>query len=1055
MTESPTAAAALSPFDVVIFDLDGVVTDTAAVHEAAWRDLFTEVLKDRRIPPTARRDPFSSTDYQRYVDGRPREDGVEAFLGSRGIELPVGDALDPAGAWSVRGLAERKNRLFRERLGREGVLAFPGTVALLERLRSGRVPVVLATSSRNASAVLAAAGLSNAFDLVLDGAIAGELGLAGKPDPALFLEVAHRWGIPPARAVVIEDAVAGVEAAHRGGFGLVVGIDRTDLRRVELEAAGADVVLNDVSELDLGRVLTDPWRLVYEGYDPAHEGHREALTTLGNGYLAVRGAAPESRMSEVRYPGTYLAGVYNRLVSTVQGQTAEDEHMVNVPNWLVLDVRLDGTDWWSRGGLKIRRERRVLDLLRATLQREVVLEADDGRRLEVVQRRFVSMAQPHLMALETVFTARGWNAPVGIRSGVDTGVTNENVPEDALLSHHHLAVLEVSGPAEPAPVIEVETSQSHIRIATALQTRVSGPAGSGVPGEEAGVYYRSFDVPLTDAVPLVVTKTAAIVTSRDRAVSSPASGARSVLRAGGQGFDGMLSEHEDAWGRLLHLFVVAIDGGPQVQLILNLHVFHVLQTLSPHTAELDAGVPARGLHGEGYRGHIFWDELFVLPLLTTRMPSVARSLIDYRWRRLPAAREAAAAAGFRGALFPWQSGSDGREETPRWLFSRRSGRWVPDYSHLQRHAGLTVAFNAWQYFLATQDRAWLLHHGAELVVEVARLVASMSDYDEDEDRFHLRGVMGPDEYHTGYPENAGGGLNDNAYTNVMAAWVCEQAHEIMTILHGHDLEDLRGRLSITPAEMETWLHVSQRMFVPFLGGGIISQFDGYEHLQELDWEHYRNRYKNIERLDLILEAEGDSTNRYRLAKQADVLMLLYVLGEEELMLFLARLGYTVTSAQLAAAVDYYLARTAHGSTLSRVAHASVLAAMDPERAWSTFREALTADLDDTQGGTTHTGIHLGAMAGTIDVIQRSFAGLRITRDALLFSPTMPTGIRAVSFRVRYRDQLLEVSLDHGTLTVAAAPGDAAAVCVRVGIDEVRLGAGETRKFVLHAPDTAG
>ena len=1053
MTESPTAAAALSPFDVVIFDLDGVVTDTASVHEAAWRDLFNEVLKDRRVPPTARRDPFSSSDYQRYVDGRPREDGVEAFLGSRGIELPVGDALDPAGEWSVHGLAERKNQLFRERLGRERVAAFPGTVALLERLRSGRVPVVLATSSRNASAVLAASGLSNAFDLVMDGAVAGELGLAGKPDPALFLEVVHRLGIPPARAVVIEDAVAGVEAAHRGGFGLVVGIDRADVRRSELEAAGADVVQNDVSELDLGRVLTDPWRLVYEGYDPAHEGHREALTTLGNGYLAVRGSAPESRMSEVRYPGTYLAGVYNRLVSTVQGQTAEDEHMVNVPNWLVLDIRLDETDWWSRGGLKIRRERRVLDLLRATLRREVVLEADDGRRLELVQRRFVSMAQPHLMALETTFTARGWSGSVSIRSGVDTGVTNENVPEDALLSHHHLAVLKVSEPAEPTSVIEVETIQSHIRIATALQTQVSG-AGSGAPGEEAGLYYRSFEVSLTDAVPLLVTKTAAIVTSRDRAVSSPASGARLVLRASGQGFDGMLSEHEDAWGRLLHLFVVTIDGSPQVQLILNLHVFHLLQTLSPHTAELDAGVPARGLHGEGYRGHIFWDELFVLPLLTSRMPSVARSLIDYRWRRLPAAREAAAAAGFRGALFPWQSGSDGREETPRWLFSRRSGRWVPDYSHLQRHAGLTVVFNAWQYFLATQDRGWFLHHGAELVVEVARLVAAMSEYDVEEDRFHLRGVMGPDEYHTDYPDNPGGGLNDNAYTNVMAAWVCEQAHEIMTMLHGHDLEDLRGRLSIDPAEVEAWLHVSKRMFVPFSGGGIISQFDGYEDLQELDWEHYRSRYKNIERLDLILEAEGDSTNRYRLAKQADVLMLLYVLGEKELMLFLARLGYTVSPDQLAATVEYYLTRTAHGSTLSRVAHASVLAAMDPDRAWGTFREALTADLDDTQGGTTHTGIHLGAMAGTIDVIQRSFAGLRITKDALLFSPKMPKGIRAVSFRVRYRDQLLEVSLDHGTLTVSAAPGDAAAVCVQVGSDEVLLGAGEMRKFVLRAPDTA-
>ena len=540
-----------------------------------------------------------------------------------------------------------------------------------------------------------------------------------------------------------------------------------------------------------------------------------------------------------------------------------------------------------------------------------------------------------------------------------------------------------------------------------------------------------------------------MVTSRDRAVSSPELAARSVIRIAGHGFERMLTEHEDVWGRLLPMFAIDMDGSPQVQLILNLHVFHLLQTLSPHTAELDAGVPARGLHGEGYRGHIFWDELFVLPLLTSRMPSVARSLITYRWRRLPAAREAAAAAGLGGALFPWQSGSDGREETPLWLFNRRSDRWVPDYSHLQRHAGLAVAFNAWQYFLATQDREWLLRHGAELIVEVARFVASMSEYDQDEDRFHLRGIMGPDEYHTGYPDHPDAGLDDNAYTNVMAAWVCAQACEIMTMLHGHDLEVLQARLSVDPAEIEGWRHASQRMSVPF-HDGIISQFAGYENLKELDWEHYRDAYTNLERLDLILEAEGDSTNQYRLAKQADVLMLLYVLGENELITFLARLGYEVSAAQLAGTVDYYLARTAHGSTLSRVAHASVLAARDPERAWNTFREALTADLDDTQGGTTHTGIHLGAMAGSIDVVQRSFAGLRITRDALLFSPKMPKGIRTVSFHVRYRDHLLAVNLEHGTLTVSAAPGDASAIRLQVGSERVLLGAGDTRHFPLIA-----
>ncbi|QDG66909.1 beta-phosphoglucomutase family hydrolase [Pseudarthrobacter sp. NIBRBAC000502772] len=1048
MTESPTASAALSPFDAVIFDLDGVVTDTASVHEAAWKELFDGVLEDPRIPSDAGRGPFTSGDYLDYVDGRTREDGVASFLASRDVALPAGGRADAAGAWSVHGLAKLKDRLFKERLARDGVKTFPGTVALIERLRSARVPVAVATSSRNASRVLAAAGLSKSFDLVMNGVIAAELGLPGKPDPAVFLEIVHRLGVSPARAVVIEDAIAGVEAARRGGFGLVVGIDRAN-RRAELEAAGADVVLTDVAQLDLGRVLTDPWRLIYEGYDPAHEGHREALTTLGNGYVAVRGAEPESSRSDVHYPGTYLAGVYNRLLSTVQGQDVEDEHMVNAPNWLVLDVRLDGTDWCSRGGLKILRERRILDMRRATLEREAVLEAPDGRRLALGQRRFVSMAQPHLMALNVTLTALGWSGSAEIRSGVDTGVTNENVPEDALLAHHHLLGLGVTEPAGPIPVIEVETSQSHVRIATALRTDVTGPASPGDPGEQDGHHYRSWDLQLENAKPVVVTRTAAVVTSRDRAISSPALAAANVLRTASPSFDSLLAEHEAAWGKLLSLFAIDIGGSPQVQLILNLHVFHLLQTLSPHTAELDAGVPARGLHGEGYRGHIFWDELFVLPLLTSRMPSVARSVINYRWRRLPAAREAAKESGLKGALFPWQSGSDGREETPRWLFNRRSGRWLPDYSHLQRHAGLTVAYNAWQYFMATQDREWLLRQGAELIVEVARLVASMAEYDRETDRFHLRGIMGPDEYHTGYPDNPGAGLDDNAYTNVMAAWVCAQACEILSLVHGHDLADLTARLAMEQAEIERWRHVSTRMYVPF-HEGIISQFAGYEQLQELDWDHYRNAYRNIERLDLILEAEGDSPNRYRLAKQADVLMLLYVLGGQELMLFLARLGYDVTAAQLEATVDYYLARTAHGSTLSRVAHASVLAAKDPDRAWNTFREALSADLDDTQGGTTRTGIHLGAMAGTIDVVQRSFAGLRITSNALLFAPKMPKGIKSVSFHVRYRDHLLGVVLEHGKLTVSAAPGDAGPIWLQVGPERHQLAAGDQRQFLLGA-----
>ncbi|QCB95775.1 HAD family hydrolase [Arthrobacter sp. PAMC25564] len=1059
MTESPTVAAALAPVDAVIFDLDGVVTDTAELRSAAWQQLFDTVLQDPRLPPETRRDPFSDGDFSGYIEGRTGEDGVATFLASRGASIPQGSPADGPGEWTAFGLAERQNEGFEQLLGARPVRVFPGTVALLERLKAGRIPVVLATSSRNAGAIVAAAGLEGAFDHIIDGRTALDRGVAGQPAPALALEAVRRLEIAPSRAMVIGQAVSGVEAGRRGGFGLVVGVDRTG-RRSALEAAGADVVVEDISELDIGLVITHPWLLVYEGFDPAHEGHREALTTLGNGYLATRGAAPEHRAGEVHYPGTYLAGIYNSLHSVVQGQETVDEHMVNIPDWLPLDVRIEGAGWWSEGGLKLRGERRTLDLKRAVLSREALLEDDAGRQLQLLQRRLVSMAEPHLAALETTLTAVGWSGRGSIRSGCDTDVTNSNVPEDAQLAHRHLTDVAVSasdgGPGIGRLTVDVRTSTSRIGIALALRTEVSevsdipgvsGAPAAGVPEQLGGLHAHRFDVDFRDGVPVTATKTVAIASSRDHAISSPRTAAQAVLARAPHDFEVLLAEHEAAWSLLLEPFIIESDAPSPARLILNLHVFHLLQTVTTHTAELDAGVPARGLHGEGYRGHIFWDELFVLPVLNSRLPSVARELIDYRWRRLGTARDAARAAGLQGALFPWQSGSDGTEQTPKLLFNKLSGHWMPDYSHRQRHVGLAVAFNAWQYFEATQDRGWLTRHGAEIVVDVARLFASMADYDAKEDRFHIKGVMGPDEYHTGHPGNPGGGLNDNAYTNVMAAWVFDQAVWIMHSVRGFDMEELRARLGITAAEIAHWAQLSRRMFVPFHDDGIISQFDGYSALRELDWNHYRRSYRNIERLDLILEAEGDSTNHYRLAKQADVLMLLYVLGEDQLLGFLGRMGYAVTPAQIGATVDFYLARTAHGSTLSRVAHASVLAQRDPERAWATFREALDADLDDTQGGTTSAGIHLGAMAGSIDVVQRSFAGLRITRDALDFTPRLPAELSRVEFQVRYRDQLLAVRLETDRLRVSAAPGDAAPVLVRVGTQRVLLRAGQEHEFL--------
>ncbi|MFZ2625693.1 MAG: HAD family hydrolase [Propionibacterium sp.] len=1016
---------AMPPHEAVIFDLDDVVADTAALHAAAWKRLIEEVLADPRAGTPdagAMSEPFDTvSDYRRYIADRPAQEGVRVFLAARGIRIPPGRPADPPGAWSVQGLAGRKDQIFLSLVAAAGVRAFPGTVDLLQRLKAGHVPTAVVTTSPHADLLLKAAGLAALFDVVVDARQVGHH-LPGPSDaPSVLAAAAEALHVDPARTAVVTAAASRITAARRGGFGLVVGVAR-DGQRAQLTAAGAQLVVEDVGQLDLGALRVDPWMLIYEGFDPAHEAHREALTTLGNGYLGTRGAAPESGADGVHYPGTYLAGVYNRLTSQVGGRSRQDEHLVNAPNWLVLDLRVGQGAWWSQGGLSMVAERRELDLRRGVLTRTATLADPQGRRLLVTQRRLVSMARPHLAALETTVVALGWETRVQVRAGVDTSVVNANVADDAALANRHLRVLNAVAEAGGRLLVEVETSQSHIRIAAASRLTCLAPGASParLVDDRPDQADQVLELDLIEDRPVRIDKTVALFTSRDGAIASPGLAALHELDVAPGGLADLLPAHVHAWADLWHRFGVDLDADVQTRLVLNLHVFHLLQSLSEHTADLDAGVPARGLHGEGYRGHVFWDELFVLPVLTAHQPQISRGLLEYRYRRLDAARLAAAGRGLAGAMFPWQSGSDGREETPPMLFNPRSGRWMRDNSWRQRHVGLAIAYNAWQFYQATGDTGWLAARGADLIIEVACVFADLATYEPDTDRFHIEGVMGPDEYHDGYPGAPGEGLRDNAYTNVLAAWVCQRAGDVLGEVEGFDCDRVHSRLRIQAGERQRWEHLSRRLAVPF-HQGVISQFAGYEDLAELDWDHYRTTYGNIGRLDLILEAEGDSTNRYRLAKQADVLMLPYLLGPQGLTQTLARLGYPVSEQDLRRTVDYYLSRTADGSTLSRVVHAAVLARLDPAKAWGLFQAALSADLDDTQGGTTGHGIHLGAMAGTIDIITRAFAGITTHGDGVLIDPRMPVGLGAARFTLLHHGQRLRVALTPTTTDVSADP----------------------------------
>lgn len=1306
----------------VILDMDGVVTDTAVTHATAWKRLFDQYLQDRANRYGEPFRPFEiETDYYQYVDGKPRYDGVRSFLESRGISLPYGRPDDDPDQETICGLGNRKNRYFRKSLETDGARPYESSIRFVQNLKSMGVGVAIISASRNAEAVLRAADALDIFDVKVDGVDSAELEIKGKPDPAIFLEAAKRLGVRPHDAAIVEDALAGVEAGRRGGFGAVIAVDRVgqaeefkkrgatsvvrdlselqvvsppappekprpgdlpsaldrkdeifrvlrkgspaifldydgtltpivqdpaeavlsaktkevierladhftvavisgrdadDVREMvgiseliyagshgldiigpgetyrdqtmgreflpaldraqerlaevigdipgarverkrfaiavhyrgmdesylnELEARVDDVVSaepelrkttgkkifelrpdidwdkgkallslmhrlyldsskaiplylgDDVTDEDAFRAirnrgigiyvgtadvetlaryclqdtdevtrfladlltleekgtLADVWTLRYEGFDPGEEGLRETLCTLGNGYFATRGAAAECRADGVHYPGTYVAGVFNRLETEIAGQVIQNESMVNVPNWLPLCFRLPDGSWFDIENVEVLEHRLQLDMQRGVLGRMFRFADEQGRRTRVFQRRFVHMADPHLAGMEMTVTAENWSGPMEFRSMLDGQVINDGVARYRDLNRKHLVPVEEGKVNDDTVYLQVETSQSHIRIAEAARTRVFQDSEllevERSLISEPGLIGQQFELHLDEGRPLIIEKIISLYTSRDNAISECGLEARKKLGLAGS-FEALLERHILSWHHLWDRCRIIIEDSPRTALILHLHIFHLLQTVSPDTIDLDVGVPCRGLHGEAYRGHILWDELFIFPFLNLRIPDITRSLLRYRYRRLPEARRLAMEAGYQGAMYPWQSGSNGEEESQKLHLNPKSGRWIPDHSNLQRHINSAIAFNVWSYYQATHDLDFLMYYGAEMVFEIARFWHDIAEYDHSVDRYEIRGVMGPDEYHEGYPDAKEPGLNNNAYTNVMAVWVICRALEIVDLLPGERLKALSEKIGLTREELDRWDDISRKMKIAFHADGIISQFEGYGDLEEFDWEAYRKKYQDIQRLDRILEAEGDSPNCYKLSKQADVLMLFYLLSAEELEELFSRLGYEFDRDMIPRNIEYYMKRTAHGSTLSRVVHSWVLARSQRELSWHLFKEALESDISDVQGGTTAEGIHLGAMAGTVDLLQRCYTGLETRGDMLRLNPFLPNDLRSIQFEIVYRQHRLKLRVANDSVEVYTEPRAAGPVTIAYRDQVLELEPGESAEL---------
>ncbi len=752
-----------------------------------------------------------------------------------------------------------------------------------------------------------------------------------------------------------------------------------------------------------------PWKLIYKRFEPEEEGLREALCTLGNGYLGTRGAAPETVPTEMHYPGTYVAGLYNRLPTNIAGRTIYNEDLVNCPNWTYLTFKIRDGVWFSPSATRILSFYQELDMRHGKFTRKILCQMPHGRRTWIHETRIVSMANPHIVAIKYEITPENYSDYISVRSMLDGAVLNMNVERYRQLNFNHWKSHVLGKFTRNGVYLGVKTSQSKIELYEAAKLRIFSGAkelkptieiirhGNQVVGQEFRIFAKKHQT-------CSIEKTVSIFTSKDKGVKSAKLEAIKAAKKLPK-FDILFALHAKAWKKLWDEFDIEIEGDAFSQQVLRLHIFHLLQTASPHNKEIDAGLPARGLHGEAYRGHVFWDEVFVLPFFNLHMPQISKALLLYRYKRLEKARQYAIDNGYKGAMFPWQSGSSGREETQVVHLNPRSGKWGPDYSRNQRHVSFAISYNVWNYWKVTNDLDFLEKYGAEIILSIAKFACSLCEYDAKKKKYHVRGVMGPDEFHEKFPGISQPGLIDNAYTNVMIVWTLKKAQKILTLVSKKRAAQLKKKLKLTEYETDRWERIIRKMHIIVDSNGIIAQFKGYFKLKELDWARYKKKYKNVHRMDRILKAEGRSPDNYKVAKQADVLMIFYLLILEEVETIFKTAGYNFSRKLLKKNYDYYIKRTSHGSTLSKVVHCFISQKVGKVKAfWNWFIEVLKSDIYDTQGGTTTEGIHAGVMGGSLDIVIRGFAGIQITDTGIEVNPKLPCKWRRMKFHILYKGQ---------------------------------------------------
>lgn len=728
----------------------------------------------------------------------------------------------------------------------------------------------------------------------------------------------------------------------------------------------------------------DEWLILQDEYDAAENLNYESLFCLTNGYLGTRGSYEEGTVKSL--PCTFVNGVFDKSETFMR-------ELANLPNWLGIRLYVE-KELIGIENCSILEFSRVLDMKHAMLVKRFLLEDKKGRQTLVEGIRFVSRANVHRMAVKLYVTPINYDGIIEVENIVDGSVINFADAPRFKVKHTYLVANERL--TENGIYIECATRDNHLHVGTGAFLDAERNGKSVIKtrqfyafGEQT-IEFQDFDA--EQGVTTEITKYASIYTERDLPKYELHSAVKNEIDAFVErGFEQELAEHFKVYEEMWKEADIQIQGDFDLDRAVRFNIFHLMSTGNEHDDRVNVG--AKLLHGEEYGGHAFWDtELFMLPFFAYVFPKTAKNLESYRYRLLDAARANAAKNGYKGAQYPWESADDGTEQCPDWTIEPDGTCYrcyVADYEH---HVTAAVAYGIYDYVKITKDTSFLLKKGAEILMETARFWASRCEYITEKDRYEIRKVTGPDEWHEP--------VDNNVYTNYLAKWNLRYVIALIQDLKEHHREDydrIAEKISLTEKEIEEWNLVQSKIYLPRKEGTqLLEQFEGYFDLQEVTIQEYDKNDWPIRPAEL----KTMKTKETQIIKQADVVMLLHLMGEE----FdeeTTKLNYS-----------YYEKRTLHGSSLSPSIYSIMgLKVGDDTKAYRYLRRAAFIDLINLQKN-TREGIHAANAGGVWQTVVFGFAGLSIDADGILnITPKMPKEWEGVTFRIHYLNSWLEISID--------------------------------------------